>query len=180
MLRYRTIVICTLVHNFEEEKTYFLQRRSEWILLLEFAKGCVYTSIIFRGLFKFFSTTTYFHVSYLQIGTLCHQFIDSKTFEIKTSLGNLVHIPFELFVEISQCWHLVLHFKNVVSMWSVFILWFYNMHILSFTQNIWIQRWCLWWAVEIYIRSTHCRIWRPDSFIGIRLSVSKNVVYYTC
>ena len=173
MLRYRIIVICTLLHNFVAVKSYFLQRRCEWILLLEFAKGCVYTSIIFRGLSKFFSTMTYFHVSYLQIGTLNHKFIDSKTF-------NLVLIPFELFVEISQYRHLVLHFKNVVSMWSVFILWFYNMHILSFTQNIWIQRWCLWWAVEIYIRSTHCRIWRPDSFIGIRLSVSKNVVYYTC
>ena len=173
MLPYRTIVICTLLHNFEEVKSYFLQRRGAWILLLEFEKGCVYTSIIFRGLFKFFSTMTYFHVSYLQIGTLYHKFIDSKTFY-------LVLIPYELFVEISKYWHLVLHFKNVVSMWSVFILWFYNMHILSFTQNIWIQRWCLWWAVEIYIRSTHCRIWRPDSFIGIRLSVSKNVVYYTC
>ena len=77
MLRYRTIVIRTLLHDFEGVKTYFLQRRSEWSLLLEFEKGCVYTSIIFRGLFKFISTMTYFHVSYLQIGTLYHKFIDS-------------------------------------------------------------------------------------------------------
>ena len=90
MLPYRTIVIYTLLHNFEAAKSYILQRRSEWSLLLEFEKGCVYTSIIFRGLFKFFSTTTYFHVSYLQIGTLCHQFIDSKTFEIKIFKKHIV------------------------------------------------------------------------------------------